>query len=67
MECNKMISIMLSGKTGCSENLFGIFCLFANRLAKFDDVLRVAEKENINFIQMIEDNGLNVELIIKGQ
>lgn len=68
MECNKLIKkILTDNSIQCTENVFGIFCLFANGIMSFDDVLDASEKDNIDFKAMCEDNGLSFEMIANRQ
>lgn len=66
-ECNKMIKLMLDGKIEVSSNLFGIFCLFANRIVDLNQVLRIAEAENINLVEVCRKNNLDFKKIAMQQ
>lgn len=64
MECNKLIKkILTDNNIQCTENVFGIFCLFANGVMSFDDVLQASKEDNINFKAMCEENGFDFNMI----
>lgn len=55
MECNKLIKKILTTNVNCTENLFGVFSLFANGIMTFDDVLNTAKQDNIDFKALCEN------------
>lgn len=63
MECNKLIKTILTTNVTCTEEVFGKFCLFANGILPFDEVLRTAEKDNINFIELCNKCDVDFSLI----
>lgn len=65
MECNKLIKTILTSNIRCTENVFGKFCLFANGIIPLDDVLRAAEKDNINFVELCDECNVDVNLIFQ--
>lgn len=65
-EKNKMIKAMLS-KEICSEDLFGVFALFANGVFGFDEVLEQARREAVDFQALVENEGLDYEAIQRGE
>jgi hypothetical protein len=68
MECNRLIkAILKNNNINCTQNVFEIFCLFANGILSFNDVLEASKKDNINFKEMCEENGFNFEMIANRQ
>lgn len=65
MECNRLIKAFLKAEVDCNEDLFGVFCLFANGILDFNQVLRTAESYNINFVDLCNKNNFDLEKIIK--
>lgn len=63
MECNKLIKSVLSTNVNCTQNVFEIFCLFANGIMSFEDVLDAAKRDNIDFRALCENCNVNYELI----
>lgn len=55
MECNKLIKKILSTNVNCTENLFGVFSLFANGIMTFDDVLDAAKQDRIDFKELCQN------------
>ena len=55
MECNKLIKRILSTDVNCTENVFGVFALFANGIMSFEDVLDAAKQDNIDFKALCEN------------
>lgn len=67
MESNKLIKLMLNGTVKTNEDFFGVFCLFANGLTSFEDVLKTAEKNNMNIVDICNKNNLSFEKIVARQ
>lgn len=63
MECNKLIKTILKTNVRCTENVFGVFCLFANGIMDFNDVLRTAEQDGINFVELCNECNVDFNLI----
>lgn len=63
MECNKLIKAILKTNVNCTENVFGVFCLFANGIMNFEDVLKAAKQNNIDFVALCENCNVDYELI----
>lgn len=61
-ERNKLIKAMLS-KPICSEDLFGVFALFANGISSFDDVEKICKFEGVDFDRLCRSQGLSPDLI----
>lgn len=63
MECNRLIKKILSTNVNCTENLFGVFSLFANGIMTFEDVLEAAKQDNIDFKALCENCNVNFQKI----
>ena len=67
MECNKLIKTILKTNVNCTENVFGVFCLFANGIMNFEDVIKVAKQDNIDFKELCKECNVDYNLIINRQ
>lgn len=67
MECNKLIKQILTTNVKCTENVFGVFSLYANGIMTFDDVLRASKEDNINFKELCDNCGVDYNLIANRQ